>query len=779
MIELLSSRTNKLAPAPGGRRRFAVYASVGARWMIDERGILHTIDPLKPETLPYVPEIGVKDGMPWFHYKSKQVPSGEFFVSMKGAYRGSTLAKPNFKDPVEIGNQTIWYDFYPGVDVIITKGLTSMSLRRLIKNGDAPLVHPMAIEAYPGIAQLVPLRPAYDADGEPLEMVEKAIYGGRTETLILPEKVKWPVLDSTEIEEQVEADLDDGWSDSTGTHSSGGSYLQVGYYLGKVYDSWHRFTNISGLSGSEIDVAHIELYGAYGDMPTPFTTIYAEYHESPTVPESQADHAGRDRTSEGTVWNSLGLSTSAFTESPSIVDVIQELADNFDPDVIQILHDGGTGSLGVAYPESHDHDPAQAALLYIEYTEGGGPTQQAVGGGAIAIAATIGRKIAVSRGAGSITPTGTLSSVLSHFLDVGSGSVTIAGTVGRNIAVSVGAGAVSIAGLVGRTIKTAVGAGAVALSGVLSTKHTVSETLRPDGAGSEANLAISGTEPAGTNWESVDEASPDEAVTYVCTLVAGSTNFIRDLYATQNSSPSGTIQKITVYARGYQVSGDAQDWLKIEIKSGETNANSLKSLPSGPWTTVSQDWATNPDDSEAWDWADIDALQIGVSLYDDLVHVCRCTQVYVVVTYEAPTVFYQLVGEGAVAMAGALAALFRYSQIVGSGAISIAGVLGRKIKVGVGAGAVASAGTAVLKRFASVGGGALSMSNALGRKIRVAVGSGAVAMAGWGRGYLARILSIFKSKGTDLTITSTLSTDLTITPALSTDLTITSTLEAH
>lgn len=215
MIELKNSKTTELQPK-NGRRRFGVDCSIGASWMIDERGVLHTIDPLKPETLPYVPEIGVKDAMPWFHHKSRQ--SGEFFISLRQAYSGRNLITPSFRDPIEKGNQTIWYDFYPDMDLVIVKGLTTMSLQCLLKGPNAPLIVEKNIEEYPGIARLRPTGPAFCMAEEisPKETgivrLVEAISGGRRETIILPQSPKWPILANATIDEQIGAGLDDAYA---------------------------------------------------------------------------------------------------------------------------------------------------------------------------------------------------------------------------------------------------------------------------------------------------------------------------------------------------------------------------------------------------------------------------------------------------------------------------------------------------------------------------------------------------------------------------------------
>ncbi len=69
------------------------------------------------------------------------------------------------------------------------------------------------------------------------------------------------------------------------------------------------------------------------------------------------------------------------------------------------------------------------------------------------------------------------------------------------------------------------------------------ETLRPNAVGDESNLTAS---PAVDNYENVDEASSDDDITINFTL---NTVYQRDLYGIADSSGSGTINKITVYAR--------------------------------------------------------------------------------------------------------------------------------------------------------------------------------------------------------------------------------------
>lgn len=159
------------------------------------------------------------------------------------------------------------------------------------------------------------------------------------------------------------------------------------------------------------------------------------------------------------------------------------------------------------------------------------------------------------------------------------------------------------------------------------------ETLRPDAAGDETN--ISTQFPAATfHWDKVDEAVADEFTTYVGTSNAA---FQRDLYNLPASSGAGVINKITVYARCYVNMYVADDILKIVVKSGATVDESANKNIVNVWTTYSEEWALNPDDSEAWEWADIDDLQIGISLMrgwdGEYTYPGLCTQVYVVIDY--------------------------------------------------------------------------------------------------------------------------------------------------
>jgi len=179
------------------------------------------------------------------------------------------------------------------------------------------------------------------------------------------------------IDKQVGASGDDGYSVvEAGLFGPTETEHRVGARTTGKHQGWARFTGISGLSGATIDVSHISYYGLAADQGTPYTKIFAEYAAAPTAPTSEDDHTARTRTTAGTIWNDPNLIIGAWNNSPSIVGAIQEIADNFDPSVIQILHDDNGSSQAKnnfirAY--SWDNDSGFAPKLHIEFSVGPAP----------------------------------------------------------------------------------------------------------------------------------------------------------------------------------------------------------------------------------------------------------------------------------------------------------------------------------------------------------------------------------------------------------------------
>lgn len=147
------------------------------------------------------------------------------------------------------------------------------------------------------------------------------------------------------------------------------------------------------------------------------------------------------------------------------------------------------------------------------------------------------------------------------------------------------------------------------------------EILRPNAAGDETDCVPSG---ATNNWECVDEETADDDSTFVYCI----TPYDRDLYNLPASSGSGTINFIKIYFRCYR--GGTGGYANPVLKSDSTVTEGTQVSLVSTWTTYSEQWDTNPADGEAWEWSDIDDLQIGIGLYRG-----KCTQVYVEVDYGA------------------------------------------------------------------------------------------------------------------------------------------------
>jgi hypothetical protein len=157
------------------------------------------------------------------------------------------------------------------------------------------------------------------------------------------------------------------------------------------------------------------------------------------------------------------------------------------------------------------------------------------------------------------------------------------------------------------------------------------ETLRPNAPGDETSIEMQ--EPAsGAHWEKVDEAESDEYNTYIGESRAG---YHRDLYNLPASSGSGTINFIKVYF--VVVNGGKSGNAKPSLKSNSTVTDGTEISVPFSWEEFSQQWNANPADGQPWEWADIDALKIGVSLESDYPGwYIYCTQVYVEVHYTPP-----------------------------------------------------------------------------------------------------------------------------------------------
>ena len=155
--------------------------------------------------------------------------------------------------------------------------------------------------------------------------------------------------------------------------------------------------------------------------------------------------------------------------------------------------------------------------------------------------------------------------------------------------------------------------------------------LTPNAAGDSTEL----TPSANTNWECAASFGNSSTI-YRTGAVA---NTLTDLYNIANPSVSGTISKIAVFIQCKKVHSSANVLAREVIKIGGTeytgDDNTLTT--SAKW--YSYEWELNPDDSSAWEFSDINDLQIGVEIeYEDTsAWNAACYTVYAIVYYDEDT----------------------------------------------------------------------------------------------------------------------------------------------
>lgn len=157
--------------------------------------------------------------------------------------------------------------------------------------------------------------------------------------------------------------------------------------------------------------------------------------------------------------------------------------------------------------------------------------------------------------------------------------------------------------------------------------YTSTLTLRPNANGFSSQW----TPTAGSNWENVDDVSPDGDTTRVRTDGVGD----RDSYnVTNHTSESSAITQVKVYSRLYD-DGNTGMTCRITIYdyTQGTYKNNTAFSPAGSYADYSYTWTENPWTSSAWTWSDIDNLEIGNEYVSDSVERIYCTQMYAEVTY--------------------------------------------------------------------------------------------------------------------------------------------------
>jgi len=222
---------------------------------------------------------------------------------------------------------------------------------------------------------------------------------------------------------------------------------------------------------------------------------------------------------------------------------------------------------------------------------------------------------------GTITPAGTTS-----YAAGSTPSFTITPDVGYHIAsVTTNAGAQA---LTSPYVFPALSADGT-LTATFAANTPLTLTLRPNGVGNAAELDHTGTQ----NYLAVDETVADGTTSYV-SRSSSSTGFYTDTYAIEDTSATGTINYVKIYAVCNYDGGTATPHARTVLRVSGTDYYGYDTTAiTSTWSTISTTYNTNPAGGN-WDWAAINALQSGVDLYrTSNGGTIRCTQVYVEVNY--------------------------------------------------------------------------------------------------------------------------------------------------
>jgi hypothetical protein len=184
----------------------------------------------------------------------------------------------------------------------------------------------------------------------------------------------YPIVIDPTIDDSVDTGIDDGYSETKfSTFNRLGSTIFVGEEdAASLTDagSFFLFGTISDLSGVTIDVANVTPTIASHVGTATKANVYAEDAASPTSYTSFSEHRDATRTTAFVAWDDE--TGTEDQQSPSIVSVIQELADSYDPSAIMILLDNDGSADGNRWTiRAYEGLAAWGADLHIEYTAAG------------------------------------------------------------------------------------------------------------------------------------------------------------------------------------------------------------------------------------------------------------------------------------------------------------------------------------------------------------------------------------------------------------------------
>jgi hypothetical protein len=221
----------------------------------------------------------------------------------------------------------------------------------------------------------MPLMSAIDADGNEVQMLELAKgLAGRTEKLVLDKTktIKYPILDATTIDVQINNTLNDGRISGASTFNN--DYVTFGNAYGTYQSDFLRFLGITIPAGATASNCYLTYTSGGSEGTNCHTTIYGNDAASTTAPTSYAEYGALTGTTQTVPWEHFAAwTTNSEYNTPDISTIVQELINSYAPysnGNLQFMHKetaSGSGSYRSAY--DYSISTAKSTKLHIEYTE--------------------------------------------------------------------------------------------------------------------------------------------------------------------------------------------------------------------------------------------------------------------------------------------------------------------------------------------------------------------------------------------------------------------------
>lgn len=170
-------------------------------------------------------------------------------------------------------------------------------------------------------------------------------------------------------------------------------------------------------------------------------------------------------------------------------------------------------------------------------------------------------------------------------------------------------------------------------------------TIFPNAAGDSAQWTTGGSSPAATNWQSVSDNPPDDAITFVSSTTLNQQDFYK--FGSPGVASVDTINYVSVNSRHANNSATANmdyEIILIKASSGTPLASSQVALSSATWRNNVTNAATTPrtpmivtatdPDGGAWTSTTVATLQAGPKItLDASTNTIQVTLVFITIDY--------------------------------------------------------------------------------------------------------------------------------------------------